>query len=209
MDLDAYDDDVIVKARPDTYKDLSYLRVQRESEETPWKSSKHWSTSVRSSLNSDASAKCQPIQPEATSPEFKLDYLDTTDTTDTTSHADSFSNVDSSGIASPRTIGYVTSSSTFRCTYEKCSTKSFGRQAELRRHYGTCHTTPKPVFWCPVRICTRSEHQNEQPFVRRDLMKDHVKRVHGFQVQHISGSSMAKRPESPKSVSGPSPIRLK
>jgi hypothetical protein len=69
----------------------------------------------------------------------------------------------------------------YKCRYQSCSHKSFGRIAELRRHNLTKHSSGdrKPQFWCPVDECERSRSGMGEAFPRLDKMLDHRARMHG------------------------------
>jgi hypothetical protein len=88
---------------------------------------------------------------------------------------------DSGGISfdSPDTvIGSMYHSGRFKCLHPGCARKSFGRQAELKRHHETIHATQKPAYWCRVPSCERSRARGGYPFTRRDKLNDHVRAMH-------------------------------
>ncbi|KAF2824778.1 hypothetical protein CC86DRAFT_266303, partial [Ophiobolus disseminans] len=66
----------------------------------------------------------------------------------------------------------------FKCLEQRCSRKTFNRQAELRRHYDTTHAPRKPEYWCRVASCQRSHANGGYPFPRRDKLRDHMRKVH-------------------------------
>ncbi|KAF1843039.1 uncharacterized protein K460DRAFT_258993, partial [Cucurbitaria berberidis CBS 394.84] len=70
-------------------------------------------------------------------------------------------------------IGTVLVNGKFECNQRQCSSKTFGRPAELRRHYATIHAVQKPEFWCHIVSCERSK-----PFSRKDKLTDHVRKAH-------------------------------
>ncbi|KAJ4361912.1 hypothetical protein N0V83_010853 [Neocucurbitaria cava] len=76
-------------------------------------------------------------------------------------------------------IGSVFRDGKLKCCFPDCFDKSFGRQAELRRHYDTSHAVYKPEFWCPVTTCGRSALFGRKPFPRKDKLMDHVESMHG------------------------------
>jgi hypothetical protein len=75
-------------------------------------------------------------------------------------------------------IGAMYHSGRFKCLHPGCARKSFGRQAELKRHYDTIHAAQKPSFWCCVPSCERSLDRGGYPFTRRDKLNDHVRTMH-------------------------------
>ncbi|KAH7070545.1 hypothetical protein BKA63DRAFT_493568 [Paraphoma chrysanthemicola] len=77
------------------------------------------------------------------------------------------------------TIGSVLKSGRFKCTTHKCRYKSFGRKAELQRHYDGTHAPRKRTFWCPVPLCKRSAGCGGKAFHREDKLRDHTRTMHG------------------------------
>jgi hypothetical protein len=79
-------------------------------------------------------------------------------------------------------IGSVLKNGRLTCSNPLCTGKSFGRQAELNRHYDTTHAAYKPEFWCPVTTCRRSACLGIRSFPRIDKLKSHIESVHGSEV---------------------------
>lgn len=75
-------------------------------------------------------------------------------------------------------IGLVLLIGKLSCVESDCAGLTFGRQAELRRHYHNFHAAHKSNFWCPVSACSRSAVAGAKPFLRKDKLKDHIKSVH-------------------------------
>jgi hypothetical protein len=75
-------------------------------------------------------------------------------------------------------IGSVLNNGKFMCDDKGCADLTFGRQAELRRHYATFHAINKPNFWCQVSFCQRSK-KGGVPFHRKDKLISHIRSVHG------------------------------
>ncbi|KAH7070543.1 hypothetical protein BKA63DRAFT_493567 [Paraphoma chrysanthemicola] len=67
----------------------------------------------------------------------------------------------------------------FRCSNFACRSKSFGRWAELKRHYNAAHAVTPVIYWCEVGGCERSEGMGDRPFPRKDKLGDHVEKIHG------------------------------
>jgi hypothetical protein len=76
-------------------------------------------------------------------------------------------------------IGSVLKSGRLTCNNPQCTGKSFGRQAELNRHYDTTHAAYKPHFWCPVAACRRSAGFGIRSFPRVDKLRNHIESMHG------------------------------
>jgi hypothetical protein len=76
-------------------------------------------------------------------------------------------------------IGSLLKSGRIKCTSRRCVRRSFGRQAELRRHYHGAHAPVKLTHWCPVPLCERSSGAGGRPFHRKDKLRDHVRTMHG------------------------------
>lgn len=81
-------------------------------------------------------------------------------------------------------IGSVLSNGKFVCDAEGCESKTFARQAELRRHHTTLHAANKPNFWCQVPTCRRSMNSGGEAFHRKDKLAAHVRSIH-FDVQQV------------------------
>lgn len=75
-------------------------------------------------------------------------------------------------------IGSVLSNGKFMCEDKKCAGCTFGRQAELQRHYNTIHAINKPNFWCCVSTCPRSMSAGGEAFHRKDKLIAHVRAKH-------------------------------
>jgi hypothetical protein len=82
-------------------------------------------------------------------------------------------------------IGSVLKNGRLTCSNSLCAGKSFGRQAELNRHYDTTHAAYIPEFWCPVTTCRRSAFFGIRSFPRIDKLKSHVESVHGLEVADL------------------------
>jgi hypothetical protein len=74
-------------------------------------------------------------------------------------------------------IGTLLMNGRFKCRESACNGVSFGRQAELRRHYGNTHSKTHE-FWCEVPLCDRSQVVGHYPFHRKDKLADHVRAMH-------------------------------
>ncbi|KAH7136016.1 hypothetical protein B0J11DRAFT_176984 [Dendryphion nanum] len=66
----------------------------------------------------------------------------------------------------------------YACCMPQCSSKSFSRIQELKRHYRGKHSNYKREYWCQAPGCERSETKGDRPFPRKDKLADHVERVH-------------------------------
>lgn len=75
-------------------------------------------------------------------------------------------------------IGTVLMNGRFKCRELACNGRSFGRLAELRRHYKNTHSKQQ-AFWCEVTSCDRSRSVDQRPFHRKDKLADHVRAMHG------------------------------
>ncbi|KAH7086518.1 hypothetical protein FB567DRAFT_72822 [Paraphoma chrysanthemicola] len=83
-------------------------------------------------------------------------------------------------------LGFIFASSgagedQYRCHASSCSSLTFGRLAELKRHNSCQHgglDGKKPRFWCPIDGCDRSMGGERGAFPRKDKMMDHLTRVH-------------------------------
>jgi len=75
-------------------------------------------------------------------------------------------------------IGSVLSNGKFMCEDKKCTGRTFGRRAELQRHYETIHAVNKPNFWCRVSTCPRSINQGGEAFNRKDKLMAHIRTIH-------------------------------
>ncbi|KAF2274783.1 uncharacterized protein EI97DRAFT_88897 [Westerdykella ornata] len=93
----------------------------------------------------------------------------------------------SSGNGPPpaNTIGYVLADKRkFRCAKKECHNSTFGRLADLRRHYEAAHVSAanKPEYYCPVSGCARSRWfggGGGRSFgTRKDKCDEHVRNVH-------------------------------
>jgi hypothetical protein len=76
-------------------------------------------------------------------------------------------------------IGLILSNGKFKCRESRCHRRSYGRVAELRRHYDVAHAPTKPAFWCPVTACERSQGIGGRCFPRKDKLRSHLRSVHG------------------------------
>lgn len=75
-------------------------------------------------------------------------------------------------------MGSVLDNGHFVCDDEACAGRTFGRQADLRRHYTTLHAANKPSFWCHVSSCRRSIGGGGKAFHRKDKLMAHVRSMH-------------------------------
>jgi hypothetical protein len=75
-------------------------------------------------------------------------------------------------------IGSILSNGKFKCRETRCRRRSYGRVAELRRHYDVAHAPTKPAFWCPVTACERSRGIGGRCFPRKDKLRSHLRNVH-------------------------------
>ncbi|KAF2029279.1 hypothetical protein EK21DRAFT_21974, partial [Setomelanomma holmii] len=66
----------------------------------------------------------------------------------------------------------------FKCNGRRCLRKSFGRQAELRRHYNSAHASTKRTYWCLEPSCERFNGTGRRAFHRKDKLRDHVRQKH-------------------------------
>lgn len=66
----------------------------------------------------------------------------------------------------------------FQCCNPTCGGITFGRWPDFTRHYNGIHATSPKVYWCAVEGCPRSEIVGDDPFTRKDKLKDHVKSMH-------------------------------
>lgn len=79
-------------------------------------------------------------------------------------------------------IGIVFQDSKFKCNKGQCAHRTFGRLAELKRHYQTTHSAQKPELWCTVPSCERSAAvTGSWPFLRQDNLRVHVQKVHNHE----------------------------
>ncbi|KAF2854059.1 hypothetical protein T440DRAFT_267321 [Plenodomus tracheiphilus IPT5] len=76
------------------------------------------------------------------------------------------------------TIGSVSLNGRLQCDKASCVGRSFGRIAELRRHFEGAHAAQKPQFWCHESSCARSAVAGDHPFYRKDKRDDHVRKMH-------------------------------
>ncbi|KAF2108308.1 hypothetical protein BDV96DRAFT_263020 [Lophiotrema nucula] len=94
------------------------------------------------------------------------------------------SSPDPSSAESP-IIGHVLANKRFKCSSPSCTTLTFNRQADLRRHYENRHATRSRVeeCYCPVKGCGRSYEvggKRGRSFgMRRDKRDEHLRTVHG------------------------------
>ncbi|KAI8941091.1 hypothetical protein NX059_002330 [Plenodomus lindquistii] len=86
-------------------------------------------------------------------------------------------------IQTPIAIGTIFTTSTpskytVKCTLPRCG-KTFGRPYDFYRHFNGTHVMTE-FHWCPQEDCLRNAHGN-QPFPRRDKVKDHLRQAHGIE----------------------------
>lgn len=79
-------------------------------------------------------------------------------------------------------IGTVSKNGRLQCDHESCNGRSFGRIAELRRHYEGAHALEKPQFWCYEPSCRRSAAAGSYSFSRKDKHDAHVRSMHSHNV---------------------------
>jgi hypothetical protein len=75
-------------------------------------------------------------------------------------------------------VGSVLKSRRLKCAKLTCG-RTFGRMAELRRHYNGTHVKKRGPYWCEEPLCKRSKGLGHRSFHRKDKLKDHVRMVHG------------------------------
>lgn len=66
----------------------------------------------------------------------------------------------------------------YKCNEPSCADITFSRLADLKRHYATRHALVRPQHWCPIVGCRRSQDGEDEGFVRKDKLKDHMKQAH-------------------------------
>ncbi|OSS53705.1 hypothetical protein B5807_01620 [Epicoccum nigrum] len=66
----------------------------------------------------------------------------------------------------------------FRCLVSECH-RSYGRWPDFLRHYNGAHAVKKKAFWCPKDGCARNRVGGNNPFPRKDKLKDHLRQAHG------------------------------
>jgi hypothetical protein len=85
-------------------------------------------------------------------------------------------------------IGHILSNpKKFACNDPSCSSKSFGRIADLRRHYNAQHVTgsEKKEYFCHVHDCARNGRGRKKSFgARKDKRDEHMRNVHGSGRKH-------------------------
>lgn len=62
----------------------------------------------------------------------------------------------------------------FVCQMQGCSGR-YNRWCDFLRHYDGTHAVVKKEIWCPSNACRR-----KKAFPRKDKMKDHARKIHGF-----------------------------
>jgi hypothetical protein len=80
-------------------------------------------------------------------------------------------------------IGHLTVNAKFKCSFSNCYDLSYGRQADLRRHYDHQHADRRLEFFCTFDGCTRSKNpagksKGKSFGSREDKMKEHYRNVH-------------------------------
>jgi hypothetical protein len=80
-------------------------------------------------------------------------------------------------------IGHLTASAKFKCSFSSCRDLSYGRQADLRRHYDHQHADKRLEFFCTFDGCTRSKNptgrsKGKSFGSREDKMREHYRNVH-------------------------------
>lgn len=75
--------------------------------------------------------------------------------------------------------GYI-----FQCNNTACNNVRFNRWHDLERHDNTFHNGIS-VLWCPNAECNRSKGPGHKPFpkIRKDKLKEHVRKMHGFEYE--------------------------
>jgi hypothetical protein len=119
---------------------------------------------VVSSVNSSLS--CQPPSPPRLAPKRRRRRSD----------------VSANDMSDP-VIGHLTTSGKFKCPDLDCSNVSFGRQADLRRHYDHVHADRRFEFFCTFDGCARSKKPTSKAKgrsfgTREDKMREHMRTVH-------------------------------
>ena len=66
----------------------------------------------------------------------------------------------------------------FRCLVSECH-GSYSRWPDFLRHYYGAHAVEKKAFWCPKDGCARNRAGGNNPFPRKDKLKDHLRHAHG------------------------------
>jgi len=51
--------------------------------------------------------------------------------------------------------------------------------SDILRHYNGAHAVKKKAFWCPKDGCARNRVGGNNPFPRKDKLKDHLRQAHG------------------------------
>lgn len=67
------------------------------------------------------------------------------------------------------------------CDKPSCVSKTFGRQAELNRHYEQFHSQTSSDIYCPADDCNRNWiYGQDHPFssARKDKLREHIRKVH-------------------------------
>ncbi|KAH7082245.1 hypothetical protein FB567DRAFT_101770 [Paraphoma chrysanthemicola] len=75
-------------------------------------------------------------------------------------------------------VGFLLQSGRFKCVDIRCARRSFGRRAELKRHYDGAHAPVRHIYWCPVPSCERSSSIGGKCFYRKDKLNDHIRAMH-------------------------------
>lgn len=75
-------------------------------------------------------------------------------------------------------IGTILMNGKSKCNQETCSSKTFSRPAELKRHFATTHASKKPAFWCHILTCDRSAALGIKSFSRKDKLAEHIRKSH-------------------------------
>jgi hypothetical protein len=70
----------------------------------------------------------------------------------------------------------------YKCHVPSCSSPTFKRLVDMKRHYASRHDRHNARFWCPVDGCGRSIKCGGRAFPRKDKMIDHLERVHADKV---------------------------
>ncbi|KAF2876580.1 hypothetical protein BDV95DRAFT_483371 [Massariosphaeria phaeospora] len=70
----------------------------------------------------------------------------------------------------------------FRCAKDECKDLTYGRLADLRRHYDQAHSRNRAQYFCPYPRCSRSHApgggRGRSFGTRKDKRDEHVKNVH-------------------------------
>ncbi|PVH77503.1 hypothetical protein DL98DRAFT_267087 [Cadophora sp. DSE1049] len=88
----------------------------------------------------------------------------------------------------------------FCCWPGKCARKenSFSRPADLGRHYKIVHGPGSDKFSCPYTTCPT--HRDEDPFTRKDHLRDHLRDYHSEDIGAAKGEKNARTKEEKRQL---------